>query len=247
MTQPTAKLNAFPVFMRVEGRVVVIVGGGDEALAKARLLGQSSAAIKIVAADRRRNSPPGSPKHGATHVEADYHARASCRRGDGVRGDRRRSARPPRLRRRARSLAFRSTPSTGRSFAISSRRRSSTARRSAWRSAPKAPRRCWRRSIRAKIDQLLSPSLGALAALAASLRDAAERLLPKGRMRRAVLERFLRRRSGARHGSRPCRRGAARQRPNCCARRRVRAWPRRAGRRRAGRGRPADAARASAC
>ena len=51
MTQPTAKLNAFPVFLRVEGRVVVIVGGGDEALAKARLLGQSSAAIKIVAND----------------------------------------------------------------------------------------------------------------------------------------------------------------------------------------------------
>ena len=40
VTQPTTKLNAFPVFVRVEGRVVIIVGGGDEALAKARLLGQ---------------------------------------------------------------------------------------------------------------------------------------------------------------------------------------------------------------
>ena len=64
-------------------------------------------------------------------------------------------------------------------------------------------------SIRAKIDQLLSPSLGTLAALAASLRGGAERLLPKGRDAPAVLERFLRRRSGARHGGRPCRRGTA--------------------------------------
>ena len=46
-------------------------------------------------------------------------------------------------------------------------------------------------SIRAKIDQLLSPSLGALAALAASLRDAAERLMPKGRVRRQFWNDFF--------------------------------------------------------
>src|SRR5690606_6337873 len=43
-----ARLNAFPVFMRVEGREIVIVGGGDEALAKARLMAQSSALIRII-------------------------------------------------------------------------------------------------------------------------------------------------------------------------------------------------------
>ena len=75
VTQPTAKLNAFPVFVRVEGRVVVIVGGGDEALAKARLLGQSSAAITIVAIDADAGArSPGSPTTGATHVGADYDA-----------------------------------------------------------------------------------------------------------------------------------------------------------------------------
>src|SRR5690606_7322015 len=46
-----ARLNAFPVFLRVEGRIAVIVGGGDEALAKARLMAQSSAKIRIVSAD----------------------------------------------------------------------------------------------------------------------------------------------------------------------------------------------------
>ena len=48
MPQSATKLNAFPVFLRVERRAVVIVGGGEEALAKARLLGQSSADIRIV-------------------------------------------------------------------------------------------------------------------------------------------------------------------------------------------------------
>ncbi|TIU66652.1 MAG: uroporphyrinogen-III C-methyltransferase, partial [Mesorhizobium sp.] len=49
MSQANAKLNAFPVFMRVEGEAVAIIGGGEEALAKARLIGQSSAALRIIA------------------------------------------------------------------------------------------------------------------------------------------------------------------------------------------------------
>ena len=51
MPAQQAKLNAFPVFVRVEGRTIVIVGGGDEALAKARLVGQSSAEIKALSLD----------------------------------------------------------------------------------------------------------------------------------------------------------------------------------------------------
>ena len=49
MPHSDSKLNAFPVFLRVERRWVVIVGAGDEALAKARLIAQSSADILIVA------------------------------------------------------------------------------------------------------------------------------------------------------------------------------------------------------
>src|SRR5690625_4049561 len=48
MTEKTTRLNAFPVFMRVEGRRAVIVGGGEEALAKARLMAQSSVELIIV-------------------------------------------------------------------------------------------------------------------------------------------------------------------------------------------------------
>jgi uroporphyrin-III C-methyltransferase/precorrin-2 dehydrogenase/sirohydrochlorin ferrochelatase len=45
--------------------------------------------------------------------------------------------------------------------------------------------------IRARIDQMLSPSLGPLARLAASYRAAAERLLPRGAARRVFWRRFF--------------------------------------------------------
>ena len=58
--------------MRVEGEIVVIVGGGEEALAKARLIGQSSA----MHPDRRADAPepelgrPGSPRTVRSHRSA---------------------------------------------------------------------------------------------------------------------------------------------------------------------------------
>ncbi len=72
MNPTHAKLNAFPVFMRVEGEVVVIVGGGEEALAKARLLGQSSAALRIVSDALTPELRAWVAEHGAEHVAAEY-------------------------------------------------------------------------------------------------------------------------------------------------------------------------------
>ncbi|MGB6116688.1 MAG: NAD(P)-dependent oxidoreductase, partial [Mesorhizobium sp.] len=43
------RINAFPLFMKVADKLVVIVGSGEEALANARLIGQSSARIRIIA------------------------------------------------------------------------------------------------------------------------------------------------------------------------------------------------------
>ncbi len=45
--------------------------------------------------------------------------------------------------------------------------------------------------IRARIDQILTPSLGRLASLAAEYRDAAERLVPRGGLRRIFWRRFF--------------------------------------------------------
>lgn len=49
MRSADERLSSFPVFMKVEGRVVTVVGEGDEALAKLRLLTESRATIRLVA------------------------------------------------------------------------------------------------------------------------------------------------------------------------------------------------------
>ena len=72
MTEDAPKLNAFPIFMRVEGEAVVIVGNGDGALAKARLLSQSSARLRVVAANAEPALREWIAANGAEHVEAAY-------------------------------------------------------------------------------------------------------------------------------------------------------------------------------
>ena len=190
MTQPTAKLNAFPVFVRVEGRVVVIVGGGDEALAKARLIGQSSAAIKVVAADPAPELAAWINETGATHIEAEYHASALAgavmvfaASGNDVL-DRRVSDDARQLGIPVNAV---DSPDLCDFFTPAIVNRAPLCVAIGTEGA--AP--VLAQSIRAKIDQLLSPSLGALAALAASLRDVAERRMPKGRMRRQFWNDFF--------------------------------------------------------
>ncbi|TIP77405.1 MAG: uroporphyrinogen-III C-methyltransferase, partial [Mesorhizobium sp.] len=74
MPQATPKLNAFPVFMRVEGEAVAIVGGGEEALAKARLIGQSSAVLRIIANAAEAELLAFIAANGAIHIAAAYDA-----------------------------------------------------------------------------------------------------------------------------------------------------------------------------
>lgn len=51
MPDSDEKLASFPTFFKVAGRVAVIVGNGEEALAKCRLLAQTQACIRLVADD----------------------------------------------------------------------------------------------------------------------------------------------------------------------------------------------------
>ena len=91
----------------------------------------------------------------------------------------------------ARSSASRSTPSTGRSSAISITPAIVNRAPVCVAIGTEGAAPVLAQTIRAKVDQLLSPSLGALASLAASLRDVAERLLPKGRLRRQFWNDFF--------------------------------------------------------
>lgn len=190
MATTNAKLNAFPVFMRVKDRSVVIVGSGEEALAKARLIGQSSAAVRIVARDAEAPLRDWAGQNGAELVEQDY--RADLLDGGclvfAATGDEEEDARivsdartrgipvnavdrphmcdffTPALVNRAPVCVAIGTEGAGPVLA---------------------------QMIRARIDRMLSPALGPLASLAAGLRDRVERLVPRGSARRAFWSDFF--------------------------------------------------------
>lgn len=189
MTENTIRLNAFPIFMRVEGEAVVIVGNGDETLAKARLLGQSSARLRVVAADAEPALREWIAANGAELVEADYS--------------------PFHLERAVLVFAATGDESLDRRIAEDARAAGVPV------NAVDRPELCdfftpaivnraplavaigtegagpvLAQIVRARIDRLLSPSLGPLAALASSFRGAAERLA-KGNARRAFWSEFF--------------------------------------------------------
>jgi uroporphyrin-III C-methyltransferase/precorrin-2 dehydrogenase/sirohydrochlorin ferrochelatase len=188
--QPVRKLNAFPVFMRVTGRAVIIVGGGEEAFAKARLLAQSSGDLVVV----------------AEHVEpafADWLARNEI----------------PSLRRpfeasqlKGASLVFAATgdETSDREVVEAARALSIPV------NAVDRPELCdfftpalvnraplavaigtegagpvLAQKVRARIERLLPPSLGALAALATGYRSLVEQLVEKGQPRRSFWNAFF--------------------------------------------------------
>jgi uroporphyrin-III C-methyltransferase/precorrin-2 dehydrogenase/sirohydrochlorin ferrochelatase len=190
MTKDAPRLNTFPIFMRVEGEAVVIVGGGDEALAKARLLGQSSAKLRIVAADAEPALLEWIAANGAEHVAADYESAHL----DGA------------------VLVFAATGDEGLDRRISKDARAAGIPVN----AVDRPELCdfftpaivnraplavaigtegagpvLAQMVRARIDRMLPPSLGPLAQLANSFRGAAERLLPKGSPRRRFWNEFF--------------------------------------------------------
>jgi uroporphyrin-III C-methyltransferase/precorrin-2 dehydrogenase/sirohydrochlorin ferrochelatase len=191
MAEPQAKLDAFPVFMRVKGRACVIVGGGREAFAKARLMAQSSGDLLVVAKamdydfaewlaahdEIRWEVGRFTPAHldGATLVFAATGDEAA----DRTVVDAARAAqipvnavdRPhlcdffmPALVNRAPVAVAIGTEGAGPVLA---------------------------QMIRARIEQMLPPSLGRLATLAAGYREMVERLLPAGSARRGFWQGFF--------------------------------------------------------
>jgi len=191
MTKDVPRLNAFPIFMRVEGEVVAIIGDGDEALAKARLLDLSSAALRIVSADpepalcewmsassaeHRAHDYSPADLDGATLVFAATGVEALDRL---IVEDARAAGIPVNAVDRPELCDF-FTP------AIVNRAPLAIAIGTEGAGPVLA------QMVRARIDQLLSPSLGPLAALASAFREAAERLVPRGEARRRFWSEFFR-------------------------------------------------------
>ncbi|MBL8578128.1 MAG: uroporphyrinogen-III C-methyltransferase [Mesorhizobium sp.] len=191
MTKDAPRLNAFPIFMRVEGEVVAVIGDGDEALAKARLLDLSSATLRIVSANPEPALREWMSANSAEHRAHDYSPAdldaatlVFAATGDEaldrrIVDDARAAGIPVNAVDRPELCDF-FTP------AIVNRAPLAIAIGTEGAGPVLA------QMVRARIDQLLSPSLGQLAALASSFRGAAERLVPNGDARRRFWSEFFR-------------------------------------------------------
>jgi uroporphyrin-III C-methyltransferase/precorrin-2 dehydrogenase/sirohydrochlorin ferrochelatase len=185
-----SRLSVFPAFHKVAGRPVLVVGEGAEAAAKVRLLLETQAQIRIVARhpgtqlaalivahdlEHRPRTFRDSDVDGAVLVFAASGARAvdetvvAAARARGVPAN---AVDVP-------ELCDFYTP------AIVNRAPVAVAVTSAGDSPVLAQK------IRAKIEALLPPRLGALAVLAGSFRSSADKLLPKGQPRRRFWSRLL--------------------------------------------------------
>ncbi len=184
------KLNAFPFFVKVEGRLVVIVGEGEEALAKSRLLGQSSATLRIVAADPHPELGAWALENGAELLRASclpehLDGAALVFAATGEEESDRRIAQDARERKIAVNCVDR--PDLCDFFTPALVNRAPVAVAIGTEGAGPV----LAQMIRARIDRMLSPSLGRLASLAADLRARVEDLVPRGNARRRFWSDFF--------------------------------------------------------
>jgi uroporphyrin-III C-methyltransferase/precorrin-2 dehydrogenase/sirohydrochlorin ferrochelatase len=184
------QLSVFPAFFRVEEKKVVVVGDGDEALAKVRLLLNTRADICLVSAVPERELSELVTRHAICHVAADFEAPllAGAALVFAATGD---NAADRAIVEAARSMRIPAnavdqpeicdflTP------AIVNRAPVAVAIGTEGTGPVLA------QMIRAQIDQILAPSLGPLARLATRFRDAVDRSLPKGVSRRVFWRRFF--------------------------------------------------------
>jgi len=184
------RLSVFPAFHKVAGRVVLVVGEGAEAVAKVRLLGETEAKIRLVAAAPADDLAALVATHEVDHrargfVEADLDgavlvfAASGERAADAAVVEAARARNIPANAVDLPDLCDFYTP------AIVNRAPVAIAITSTGAGPVLAQK------LRARIEALLPPGLGALARLGDSFRGAAERVLPKGQPRRRFWSAFF--------------------------------------------------------
>ena len=171
-------MRYFPIFLDLSGRAVVVVGGGEEALRKLRLLARTAARIQVVAADV---DPEIAALPGISQIDAPF----SPELLDGavlvVSTD------PVLNRTVAKAAARRGIPCNcvdrpGLSSFIMPSIVDRTPVVVAIGTEGTAP--VLGQGLRSRIEAMLPPRLGAIAAMAAQLRERIARELPPGRARR---------------------------------------------------------------
>ncbi|MBB5538116.1 siroheme synthase CysG [Rhizobium giardinii] len=186
----TEQLTVFPAFFRVAQKSVAVFGNGDEAFAKVRLLMNTQARIVAFADEPQADFAAFLAANAIATVREPLHAGQ-------IEGA---------------TLVFAATGDAARDRVVVAAARE----RKIPANAVDQPEYCdfltpalvnrapvavaigtegagpvLAQMIRAQIDQILSPSLGALASLAQAYRDAADRILPRGVSRRVFWRRFF--------------------------------------------------------
>ncbi|MBW9087542.1 uroporphyrinogen-III C-methyltransferase [Rhizobium wenxiniae] len=190
MSASHQRLSAFPAFFRVHGKTVAVFGNGDEAYAKARLLRNTDAEIVAYADEPEADYAAWLEAQGIKVIRAEFSA-------EQVKGA---------------VLVFAATGKAEQDQTIVTAARAQKIPANAVDQpdycdffTPALVNRApvaiaigtegagpvLAQMIRARIDQMLSPSLGRLANLASDYRDAAERLVPRGVSRRIFWRRFF--------------------------------------------------------
>lgn len=190
MQSAQAKLTTFPAFFRVAGKTVAVFGSGDEAFAKARLLGNTEARILAFGEEPEQAYRAYLEQQHIAHVAAAFD--------------------PSQVKGMTLVFAATGNAALDREIVAAARAERIPA------NAVDQPEFCdfitpalvnrapvavaigtegagpvLAQMIRAQVDQMLSPSLGRLAQLANQYRRAAEHLLPKGAARRIFWRRFF--------------------------------------------------------
>ena len=190
MSEQNATLNAFPIFVKTDGKRVTIIGGGGEAFAKARLLAQSSARLLVIAEVIDPAFAKWGADHGIDFLRVPYHrdllagsvlvfaATGDLATDRRVAQDARALSIPVNVVDRPELCDF-YTP------AIVNRAPVAVAIGTEGTGPVLA------QQIRARIDQMLSPALGRLATLAAHYREAVELRVPRGAARRRFWSSFF--------------------------------------------------------
>jgi len=190
MSEQNATLNAFPIFVKTDGKRVTIIGGGGEAYAKARLLAQSSARLLVIAEVIDPAFAKWGADHGIDFLRVPYHrdllagsvlvfaATGDLATDRRVAQDARALSIPVNVVDRPELCDF-YTP------AIVNRAPVAVAIGTEGTGPVLA------QQIRARIDQMLSPALGRLATLAAHYREAVELRVPRGAARRRFWSSFF--------------------------------------------------------
>jgi uroporphyrin-III C-methyltransferase/precorrin-2 dehydrogenase/sirohydrochlorin ferrochelatase len=190
MQDQNHKLCAFPAFFQVEGKTVAIIGNGEEALAKLRLLSNTSADLMLIADAPELALMAFVIQNDIRHVAVQFaphliedavlvFAATGHHDADRAIADAARALKIPVNAVDQPSVCDFLTP------AIVNRAPVAVAIGTEGAGPVLA------QMIRADIDRLLSPSLGRLARLGMLYRDTVDRLVPKGAARRLFWRRFF--------------------------------------------------------